>query len=823
MEAHLTTASGLSAQAQLAEWRGNPVKFVWDSFKVDADVWQREALNAFASADRDKQRITLRACAGPGKAQPHDMIIPTPTGMRRFGDLKVGEYVIGDNGAAAKVVGIADWGMMDAYRVEFSDGTSTEACGEHLWKVNDPRKSGWKVMSTKSILDIISSKTRSYFEIPRQGKSLFRPKRRRRNLVIDPYVLGVWLGDGSRKKGNFTTKDNEIIEQVKSRGYETKQSKMNITVYKILGHLRNLGILDNYSYEKSIPEVYKFSSIEQRIDLLRGLMDTDGCVDAEDASCEYGTTSKRLAEDVVFLVRSLGGVAKIKKTIKKTGYKKNGVFIPCRDCYRVSVTTDFDPFFLNRKSERWRPKTERYLKRYIRSITPIGKKEVRCIEVSNKSHCYLANDFIVTHNSAVLAWCGWNFLSCYGTDREHPKAAAISISADNLKDNLWAEFSKWQSASKFLSDNFTWTKERIFMNTAPATWFISARGFSKTANSEEQGRTLSGLHSKYVLYLIDESGDISPQVLKSADQGLSTGPVFGKIMQAGNPTSHAGMLYAAATTLAHMWHQIIITGDPDDPRRSKRIDIEWARDQIKTYGRDNPWVMAFILGLFPPGSLNTLLGPDEVEAAMRRQPADQDYLTAQKRLGVDVARFGADSTILFPRQGLVAFKPVEMRNARSNEIAARVMLAKATWKSEIEFLDDTGGWASGVVDSLLQAGQSPVPVNFAGKPDSDKYLNLRAEMWFRMAEWIKRGGCLPNDSQLVKELTAPTYYFQNGKFQLEPKEQIKSRLGFSPDRADSLALTFRYPEMPAGIQAEMARLVPGYQSQALKHDYDPFA
>lgn len=425
--------------------------------------------------------------------------------------------------------------------------------------------------------------------------------------------------------------------------------------------------------------------------------------------------------------------------------------------------------------------------------------------------------------SALLAWCGWNFLSCYGDDREHPKAAAMSVNADNLKDNLWAEFSKWQNMSPFLMENFTWTKERIFLKEAPATWFISARSFPKTSNAEEQGRTLSGLHSKYVLYLIDESGDISPQVLKAADQGLSTGPIFGKILQAGNPTSHSGMLYAASTVLAHLWHRIRITGDPDDPRRSKRIDIEWAREQIKTYGRDNPWVMAFILGLFPPGSINTLLGPDDVAAAMNRQIHEEDYKYAQKRLGVDVARFGLDSTIIFPRQGLCAFKPVEMRQARSNEIAARIMAAKATWKSEVEFLDDTGGWASGVVDSLIQAGQAPVAVNFAGKADSEKYMNVRAEMWFRMAEWVKRGGVLPLDSQLAKELVAPTYYFQNGKFQLEPKDQIKARLGFSPDRADALGLTFRYPEMPASIQQELARMIPGYNSNPMKHDYDPFA
>lgn len=418
--------------------------------------------------------------------------------------------------------------------------------------------------------------------------------------------------------------------------------------------------------------------------------------------------------------------------------------------------------------------------------------------------------------SAVLAWCGLNFLSCYGEKGEHPKAAAISITADNLKDNLWAEFSKWQSRSPFLMGALTWTKERIFAKDHPETWFMSARSFSKKANEEEQGRTLSGLHSKYVLYLIDESGDIPPSVLKSAEQGLSTGPKFGKIVQAGNPTSLTGMLHAAATELADMWTIIRITGDPDDLSRSNRISIEWAREQIKKYGRENPWVMAFILGLFPPTSINTLFGPDEVAKAMERHLNDEQYDFAQKRLGVDVARFGDDRTIIFPRQGLASFRPVEMRNARTNDIAARVIQAKVKWDSEMEFVDGTGGFGSGVIDAMIQGGYSPQEIHFSGKAIDSRYLNKRAEMWFNMADWVKRGGALPKINELAKELCAPTYTFVGGKFQLEPKDQIKERLKYSPDMADALALTFALPEMPR------ARTLPGQDQSRLKHDYDPF-
>jgi len=423
--------------------------------------------------------------------------------------------------------------------------------------------------------------------------------------------------------------------------------------------------------------------------------------------------------------------------------------------------------------------------------------------------------------SAILSIAGWYFLSCYGRQNIHPKAAALSITGQNLKDNLWAELSKFRSMSPFLMNAFEWTQSRVFAKDHPETWFMSARSFSQSANAEEIGRTLSGLHSDYVFYLIDESGDIPVSVLKAAEQGLSTKPLYGKILQAGNPTSHGNMLHAASTSLRDQWHVTRITSDPDDPKRSKRTDPVWAREQINKHGRDSPWVMSYLLGQFPNTSINTLLSPHDVEEAMNRAVTEDQYNWSQKRLGVDVARFGMDSTIIFPRQGLVAFQCVEMRGARTQEISARVALAKQNWKSEMEFIDGTGGFGSGVIDSLGVAGYSPIEIHFSGKPMEMKYANKRAEMWFNMAAWIKKGGVLPNDPILAKELTAPTYFFKDGKLQLEDKEQIKKRLGFSPDRADALALTFAYPDEPAmtSLEALVAR---AKGSNKVLTEFDPY-
>jgi hypothetical protein len=187
-----------------------------------------------------------------------------------------------------------------------------------------------------------------------------------------------------------------------------------------------------------------------------------------------------------------------------------------------------------------------------------------------------------------------------------------------------------------------------------------------------------------------------------------------------------------------------------------------------------------------------------------------------------VARQGLDSTILFPRQGLRAYPVVQMRGAKNPEIAGRILLAKQRWAYEMVFVDGTGGFGGGVCDALTQAGEIPQEIHFSSKPNDVRYFNRRAEMWMEMAKWVRRGGCLPKDDALMKELTAVTYTTKDGRFILESKEQIKKRLGFSPDRGDALALTFAFPEMPASMVDNVPLFGFNEQGKTLS-DWDPLA
>jgi phage terminase large subunit len=430
--------------------------------------------------------------------------------------------------------------------------------------------------------------------------------------------------------------------------------------------------------------------------------------------------------------------------------------------------------------------------------------------------------------SAILAWCGWYFLATQATPNGHPKALATSITAQNLKTNLWAEFAKWMANSEFLKAAFTWSPSAIVAKDHPATWRLDPKAWPKTGSADEQGATLSGMHSQNVLALIDESGGIPPTVLRAAEQALPN-TIFGKVLQAGNPISLEGCLYEAAGRLRDQWLVISITGDPDDPKawvHSPRVGLEPAamnRKQIETYGRDSNWVKAYILGRFPDASFNSLIGVDDVQAAMARHLDPDQYSWAQKRLGVDVARFGDDRTVIFPRQGMAAFQPVQLRGMNTVDIAARVAMAQAQWGSELNLVDDTGHWGHGVIDNLHAAGIPSMGIQFHGAAINNRYKNRRAEMWIEMTEAIKKGMALPNIPELVAELITPTFTFSNGTLQLEEKDQIKARLGRSPDLADALALTFAIPDMPGAMQQHTGAFAQAVNQGRAVTEYDPFA
>lgn len=415
--------------------------------------------------------------------------------------------------------------------------------------------------------------------------------------------------------------------------------------------------------------------------------------------------------------------------------------------------------------------------------------------------------------SCLEAWLAWNFL----LTRPHPKIAATSISGDNLRDGLWSEMAKWREKSPLLKEAFVWQKERIFAKDFPETWWMAARQWSKSADPNSLGNTLAGLHADYIMFILDESGGMPDAIMASAEAALSSCKE-GHIIQAGNPTHLEGPLYRACTTEKSLWHVVEITSDPDDPDRSPRVSTDWAKEQIAKYGRDNPWVLVNVFGRFPPSSFNALIGPDEIKEAVARRYREVEFRNSPRILGVDVARFGDDSSIIFPRQGLQAFTPLQYRNLDGNDGAEITIRKWNEWDADACFIDNTGGFGASWIDNLSRLGKTPIGIHFSQESSDKQYYNKRTEMAFKCVEWIKAGGALPDILELTQALTQTTYSFKGERLILSPKEEIKEKLGHSPDHLDALCLTFALP-------VERVRdTYPGQSNaQMIQYEYDPFS
>ena len=353
--------------------------------------------------------------AKQGKSQSLDSIVYTVNGPITMGDIKIGTEVCTPDGGFAKVTGIYPQGKLDTYEVIFDDNSKTECSIDHNWYIrkNYIASSQYQVVTLEDIIKdrLHYASKRVKWKIPLTKPVYFTSK----PVPIDPYILGCLIGDGGLTHGSpmISSSDKQIIdsmsEYAESIGLKVKYSTKYD--YRISGpqyggktnqltaKLRDLGLMGKSSHDKFIPALYKYSSVEDRINLIRGLMDTDGYNNCGQTA-EYCTVSYVLAKDITEVLQSLGCKARFKKrTTKFSGKEFNS--------YRVYIAHhDISSLFkLDRKKYNHK-RTKGELTRSIKSINYIGKKECQCILVDHPDHLYLTNDFIVTHNtSTILQLC----------------------------------------------------------------------------------------------------------------------------------------------------------------------------------------------------------------------------------------------------------------------------------------------------------------------------------------------------------------------------------------------------------------------------------
>lgn len=395
---------------------GLPHLYGWNWYS-----WAREFFES-------RNKVTLLVAGNQLSKDLHvDTEIPTPKGFIRMGDLKLGDEVFAQDGTVTKIIDIPYEGTGPGYKITFTDGSEVICGPHHEWVAkssrerfrktyeskyreswDNPTYNQWKIFETKEMALKYSpgvKNNKDKFSIPICAPVEYETK----PLYLKPYLMGLLLGDGcfsaSTGQVGLTTGDKEIIESVSEEtvGISSKQGTSAVTVrlvQNIKSILKHYDLHGKLSDSKFIPRDYLESSVQHRISLLQGLMDTDGSVTST-GICSFTTVSPQLAKDVRELVTSLGG--SVTTRIRKTGYKKNGELIPCKDAYHLRLKVAFNPFKLERKRIHFVPSdTIKYrFERVIERIEPLEKIQSKCITVEHSSSTFLCTrDFIVTHNSS---------------------------------------------------------------------------------------------------------------------------------------------------------------------------------------------------------------------------------------------------------------------------------------------------------------------------------------------------------------------------------------------------------------------------------------
>jgi phosphate starvation-inducible PhoH-like protein len=369
-----------------------------------------------------------------GRAQPLHSRVLTPAGWRTMGSLAVGDYVVGSDGKPARVLGVFPQGAKEVYRVTMTDGSSTLTCAEHLWAVStmeDKRRhKSPRVLETREMLGNYRRNHQYRYELPLLSSPVDWP---RREVPVEPYSLGLLLGDGcitDKTSPAFATSDAELVFSMEmalgdmNLSFRRKSAVDYVITNPLAGRggtivrnpltqaLRGLSLAGTYSASKFVPEIYLYNSADVRLAVLQGLLDTDGGpVLQEGRTCrvQYTTASVRLRDDVIFLVRSLGGVAywrRRKAEGRKPGFAR-GREVPYRsDAFVLDIRLPkgFEPFRLKRKAELYRVHGGGRPMRFVKSIEPAGVHETQCISVAAPDSLYVTDDFILTHNTLADAF-----------------------------------------------------------------------------------------------------------------------------------------------------------------------------------------------------------------------------------------------------------------------------------------------------------------------------------------------------------------------------------------------------------------------------------
>ena len=815
--------------------------------------------------------IGFGGAAGGGKGLALDTRLPTPTGWVSMAEVRVGDTVFDDAGKPCTVTAVSEVSHRPCYRLTFDDGSVLVADDVHRWVTFDAaelsaltrRSPEWRekrraartsrakpgtsakrlaalaahnaVLGARAALSVPAGAMRDTLTL---HASLSTPQGRANHAIavcgalqapeaalpIAPYTLGAWLGDGSSRNAQITGVDASVWDRIEQDGFTVRHYAHSDQAHNILGLkplLRELGVAEN----KHIPLAYLRASVEQRLALLQGIMDTDGHA-ALDGGCEFDNTSERLARDVFSLVLSLG----VKATLQQGTAKLNGRVIGPK--WRVKFVTTLPVFAMPRKAERMKGRIRRTARfRYLVSCEPVESVPTRCIAVDSPTRQYLAGEAMIpTHNTDLA--CGKALTQHQVVQifrREGTELTAIVDRMEQIlgtRDGLGGKPPVWRTPTprcrliEFgsvpnLGDEKKYqgrAKDLLVIDEAANFLESQVRflmGWVRTTDPNQRCQTLLTFNPP------------------TSAEGRWIVEFFGPWLddKHPNPAAPGELRWFATIDGAEVE---VADGTPFE--RNGETILPQSRTFIPSRVTDNPHLvgtnyMATLQALPEPLRSQMLYG--DFKAGMEDDPwqviptAWVDAAMARWKpllpvpemdsMGVDVARGGKDNTVIARRHGMWFDEPLVCPGTETPNgpmVAGLVISAK---RNGAPIHIDVIGVGASPYDFLVEAKQQVMGVNVSEKaPGLDKsgrltFANLRSQLWWAMREALdpeaNTGIALPPDKRLRADLCAPKWAPVGARIQVESREQIIDRIGRSPDWASAYLLALMDTPKLAAVQA----------------------
>lgn len=716
----------------------------WARDVLGVHLWSKQ--QEICSSLIQNKRTVVASCHGTGKALGLDELVHTPSGPVRMGDITEGMKVLGSDGSPVEVIAVTGEHRAESYVVRLERGGAVEeivASGDHVWPTLDPQ--AMADIQLRSDREGVPVQTGLWLH---KTKNLTTSEisRMRRGFITVPGRVPEIL-----PRGSVWAADDELVAQIHERGGLDPAGRPALLWRTRKGEPEGLAHVRSRLAEAGVQTIYQRSR-------------------------NFGITSHHLA--------LMGSHA----PTLLPDQNQRALALSHLVCQQGSWGDD-----------GWR----------VTSVTPVGERDVQCIQVDSPDHLYLCGrSGIPTHNSMIAS-----VLACWWVSTKPPGQAIVVSTAPT-----YAQVNKilWEEIRKHHANASRGTYPMPGRVTQADEWKLGDGqivGFGRKPAKGDR-HSFHGIHRRYVLALLDEACGI-PEEIWTGVEAITTN-IGCRILAIGNPddrNTDFGKNFTEQKT-AHLWHRISIpasstpnfTGEPV-PRLLNEVLVsrDWVQERLDDWGEKDPRYISKVLAEFPEQSMSSLFSPSLVADAVDEAPKPSLYSVL--RLGVDVARFGTDKTVVASYSGVTAQIEESWSGTDTVSSAHKVLQIAERLKEErkapwVEIRVDAVGLGAGVVDTLNARatllpdpwftvyemhGSAAPPVNVGGSVYG--FYNARA-YWFEQVRQKMRNGSvkfIDPDELITDDLKMVFYSIKNGRLLIASKEDMRKEYGKSPDYADAIA------------------------------------